>query len=305
MSGVITFGAAVVDIFVTSPSLSLANNQLSLPYSSKHEMSQSLIASGGGATNAAVSFSRLGLPATCVSLLGDDPLSLYVFNDLQSDNVNTDYLVSSPGDATDYSVILVGPDGGRSIITNRGKTRLEANHLNWKKLPSCDWFYITSLEGNLDLLEQLIGYAIEHQIRVALNPGNRELLHSRQLIPLLNHLDVLLLNGAESELLTGLKVDSPHYWETLKNYGPKVVAITNGREGAYLLSPTNKLFSPIINTRPVDETGAGDSFGSALVAALDYQLDLSESLFWAIKNSASVVSHLGAKPGLLTYNQIK
>lgn len=305
MYDVISIGAATVDIFVKSKGFNLDNNRLSITYSSKYEMSDTLICSGGGATNSAVALSKLGLKTSCVSLLGNDPLSLYVFNDLKQHNVSTDNLIHLNKEDTDYSVILVGPDGGRTIITNRGDSRLENENFDWDKLAHADWFYITSLEGNLELLEQIIGFASEHQIKIALNPGNRELGDSRRLIPLLTRVEFLLLNGLESETLTGIRVNEGNYWETLLGYGARITAITNGRQGAYILTSEEKLFSPIINTTPVDETGAGDSFGSAFVGGLINRLSPADALFWAIKNSASVVSKLGAKPGLLSLAEIK
>lgn len=305
MFDIISIGAATVDIFVKSDQFKVSDNLLSLEYSSKNEISSSLISSGGGATNSSVALSRLGLKAGCVSLLGDDPLSLYVFKDLKENNVTTDLLIHLNDERTDFSVILVAPDGGRSILTNRGSSRIENSHIVWDKLLNTSWFYISSLEGNLELLELLIGFATEHQIKIALNPGNRELSELARLIPLLSRVDFLLLNKIESETLVDIDVNQKGYWEKLLSYGSKITAITNGREGAYILTQEEKLFSPIINTKPIDETGAGDSFGSTFIGAQILHLSLNDSLFWAIKNSASVVSCLGSKPGLLTISEIK
>jgi ribokinase len=305
MYDIISIGAATVDIFVKTKGFAISDNLLTIGASTKNEMSQGLICSGGGATNSSVALSRLGFKTGCLSLLGSDPLSLYVFDDLKKDNVSTDLLVHMTKETTDYSVILVGPDGCRSIITNRGSTRLEVEHIKWEKLTNTQWFYITSLEGNLDLLEKIIGFALEHRIKISLNPGNRELANPSRLLPLIPHIDFLLLNGAESETLTGIPVNEGNYWEKLLSLGAPITAITNGRLGAYVLNSSEKLYSPIINTTPVDETGAGDSFGSAFVGATINNLNMHDALFWAIKNSAAVVSQLGAKPGLLNLSEIK
>lgn len=286
---IISIGAATVDIFVKSDQFILDNNLIALKHSSKNEISQSLISSGGGATNSAVSFSRLGLKSACLALFGSDPLGQYVLQDLQ----NIDLLLPPQDETTDYSVILVAPDGGRSILTQRGPTRLEEKHLDFNQLQT-KWFYITSLEGNLDLLEKLIGHAVENNIKISLNPGNRELTQIKQLLPLLPHLDFLLLNKTESQFFTDSQLAIP-----------AITAVTYGREGAYVYTKGQKLFSPCLNITPVDETGAGDAFGSAFVAALIRQFSPSEALFWGVKNSASVVSALGAKTGLLTLPQIE
>lgn len=303
MFDVVTLGAATVDIFIKSPQLTIKDGYLGVPTSSKNEVSQSLFCSGGGATNAATTFSRMRLKTSCCSLIGSDPLSQIIKNDLTAEKIDQS-LITANSDSSDFSVILVDELGGRSILTNRGSTSLESQQIKWDQLVGSKWFYITSLEGNLDLLEQIIGFAVEHKIKVSLNPGNRELKNSRRLIPLLKHLDFLLLNKTESETLTQLSVNSPDFWPNLISYQSKIVAVTNGREGAYVATNGQKYFSPIINTTPVDETGAGDAFGSGFVSGLIYQQTPENSLFWGIKNSAAAVSALGAKPGLLTYEQI-
>jgi len=304
MFDVISIGAATVDIFVKSNQFLVQSDLLSLPYSSKNEISQSLITSGGGATNSAVSFSRLGLKSGIISLVGKDPLSQYLISDLKNENIDHDLLVESNQETTDFSVILVAPDGGRSILTSRGNSRLEENQIPWDKITT-RWLYLTSLEGNVDLLEKIIGFAQDSKIKIALNPGNRELAQKQQLQPLLKYVDFLLLNRTEAEIITGLENTISKFWDKVSILGSKIISVTNGRDGAYVFSGTDRFYSPVINTTPVDETGAGDSFGSTFVAAQIHGLSLEDSLFWGIKNSASVVSYLGAKTGLLSLDQIK
>ncbi len=304
MFDIISIGAGTVDIFVKSPDLVLKDNFLGIVASSKNEISESLVCSGGGATNSATSFARLGLKSSCVSLLGHDPFSLIVINELKANQVDPSLIIQDDN-STDFSVVLVSQNGTRGILTNRGHSALSEDNIIWDKLSQTEWLYITSLEGNLSLLEQLIGFAHERSIKVAINPGNREIADANYLQSLLNHVDFLLLNKSESEALVGIPITDENFWAKLSSFGARITAITNGRDGAYILSDNNKLFSPIINTFPVDETGAGDSFGSAFIAGQFYHLSLQDSLFWAVKNSASVVSQLGAKPGLLTLERIK
>ncbi len=303
---IITFGSAVVDIFVKSDAISIEKNLpqdiIYLTKGSKNEINQSLITSGGGATNSSVSFSRLGLKSACTALFGQDELSAFILKDLKADKISTKYLIQSPKQATDFSVILVSGDGARTILTQRGLSRLEKHHISWPKLKS-SWFYISSLEGNLDLLELLIGYARENQIQIALNPGSRE-LSNPSIKNLLPHLDFLLLNQQEAETLTGFSSEDSSFWPKLKSFKSKIIAVTKGRQGAHISTSTQTLFSPIILTNVIDETGAGDAFGSTFVAGLIQDKNLNQCLNMALKNSASVVSHLGAKPGLLKKSKI-
>jgi len=305
MYDIISIGASTVDILVKSDQFVQKDGILGLLYSSKNEISQSLICSGGGASNSSVAFSRLGLKSACVSLLGRDPISEYIMSDFKNEKVDISLLNRPKNEQTDFSVILVVSDGGRSIMTYRGLHRLEERHILWSKIKNTKWLYITSLEGNLDLLEKLIGFAYDHKIKIALNPGNRELSKKRRIIPLLKYVDFFLLNKTESENFFEAKFEDLGFFQKIFNFKPVITAITNGREGAHIFTQGQHFYSPIINTKPVEETGAGDSFGSAFVAALIYGHNPKEALYWGIKNSASVVSALGAKAGLLTLKQVK
>ncbi len=302
MFDVITIGAATADIFISSDSFQESRRLLSLKRSSKNEINRSLICSGGGATNAATTFSRLGLKTAVVAQVGRDPLADYVFTDLKKEKINADFVKKNSDEHTDFSVVFVASDASRSIMTQRGDSHLESRDLPWTKLKSRS-LYITSLEGNLSLLEELIGFAKENNMLIAFNPGSRELKQRRQLIPLLKYLDFLLLNRHEAQILTNLPHRDSNFLPKLRQYSP-LVAVTNGRLGARILTTEDSLFSPIANVAAIDETGAGDAFGSAFFAALLYQKSLSEALSWAIKNSASVVSALGAKTGILTRSQL-
>jgi len=301
---VISIGSSTIDIFVKSKDFIYDKKFLSLIASSKNEIHQSLICSGGGASNSSVAFSRLGLKSACISLVGCDYLNNYVFQDLKKDKVYDKFIVTQKTDNTDFSVILVAPDGTRSILTARGQSSLQEKHFKWSQIKKCSWFYISSLEGNIDLLEKIIGFARESNIKIALNPGRRELKQSKKILPLLKLVDYLSLNQEETEMLLNMSVSDSKFFNQVNSLKIPLVTITNGRQGAYVLFNQKKYFSPAAQSKPIDETGAGDSFSSAFVSALIYKKTPQESLYWGITNSASVVSHLGAKTGLLTFKQI-
>ena len=55
----------------------------------------------------------------------------------------------------------------------------------------------------------------------------------------------------------------------------------------------------ITPAQAVDETGAGDAFAVGYISAKLYGHSPERAIQWAIHNSGSVVTHFGAKPGLL------
>jgi len=302
---VISIGSSTIDVFVKSKDFIYDKRLLSLKASSKNEIYQSLVCSGGGASNSSVSFSRLGLKSACISLIGNGYLNRYIHEDFQKYKVYDKFITTDKSIKTDFSIILVAPDGTRSILTARGQTSLKEKHFKWSQLKKSKWFYISSLEGNIDLLEKIIGFAKENGIKIALNPGKRELLQPKKLISLVKLVDYLTLNQEETEMLLNLSHQDENYFNQIHKLKIPFVTITNGRQGAYVLYQQKQFYSPAAQSKPVDETGAGDSFSSAFVAALIYQKTPQQALYWAITNSASVVSFLGSKNGLLTLKQIK
>ena len=68
---VITFGSAVVDVFVDTD-VSEKKNFISYPVGSKILIKDLKIDVGGGGTNSGVAFSRLGLKTGYIGKLGDD-----------------------------------------------------------------------------------------------------------------------------------------------------------------------------------------------------------------------------------------
>ncbi len=89
--------------------------------------------------------------------------------------------------------------------------------------------------------------------------------------------------------------------------GPKIVLITDGPKGAYMLDGDHFYFMPIYPDPkpPFERTGCGDSFATTFVTALIKGKTPLEALVWAPVNPMSVVQYVGAQEGLLTEEQIE
>jgi len=302
---VVSVGAAVVDILIKPKELASSDKEIMLPKSAKLEVGKRLIVSGGGATNSAVGFRKLGLKSELIARIGDDPLSKYVEMDLKKWGLGAG-VKRHIGEETDFSVILVAQDGGRTVLTERGKTRLEKADVDWKMLGQTKWLYISSLEGNTELLETLIGAAREEGVEITLNPGSREITAKKSWMGLSGAVKIMLLNRTEAEAMTERKMGETKFWQEITKWQIPIVAVTDGRNGAWVIDQAGKKwYSPILNHQAEDETGAGDAFGTGMTAALIDGNDIETALGWGMKNAAGVVGEMGAKSGLLSRDEIE
>jgi len=292
---IISFGSAILDVLLKSPDFQItkaknvfSQHSLTIPYGVKSEVSDLVMSSGGGGTNTAVGLARLGLKTALVARCGWDFAGKIIRQDIKKEKVFDEFLVQLEDERTDYSTVLIGPDGNRTILVWRGGTRLEANVIDFKKLNSF-WFYIASLEGNLDLLQRLFDYAQKNHIKVAVNPGKREIKEKEKLIPLLQRAEVLIVNQEEAKLLGNLS--------SLKK---TMVAITAGKKGVILKVPgKGQLEMSGFKVEMIDQTGAGDGFGTGFVGGLAKGLNLEKALKLGVANGASVVTKIGGKEGLI------
>lgn len=307
---ILTFGGATQDIFLTGKALHARRDVRTrdyveqFPLGAKIEVENVFFDTGGGATNAAVTFARQGFEVGAVVKLGHDPAGAEVVRVLRREGVATDRIVYHPRLATGYSTILLAPNGERTVLTYRGAGHdLVAKDIAIRYLEA-DWFYITSLAGNLDLLGKLLKHANNHGIMVALDPGNAELSQTKKLRALLPLITVLKANADELRTLFG----GDDLRETVMRAAgtcPYVVG-TNGAAGSYA-AVGGKLYQAgqYQKVKVVDRLGAGDAFGSGFVAALAKGLPLEDSLSLASANATSVVSKVGAKTGILKTGRVK
>ncbi len=93
----------------------------------------------------------------------------------------------------------------------------------------------------------------------------------------------------------------------MRDLGPKIVAITDGPEGAYTYDGQDMLYIPIYPdpAPPVERTGAGDAFSSTFTTALALGMSVHDALMWAPINSMNVVQYIGAQKGLLSRKKLE
>ncbi|MFH1461776.1 MAG: carbohydrate kinase family protein [bacterium] len=95
------------------------------------------------------------------------------------------------------------------------------------------------------------------------------------------------------------------FFKEVLKMGPKIVVITDGEHGVYVANKNEILFHPAIKTKILDTLGAGDAFGSCFIASLINGKKIAEALKYGIINASSVISKMGAKPGILNRKELE
>lgn len=305
---VVTLGAATRDVFVRSKAFERRNDPSApdgfdacFPMGAKIPVEEIDFQTGGGATNAAVTLARFGLKTACVSRVGDDLGGREVLTELKREKIDATGVQVDPQEHTAYSVILLAGTGNRAILVHRGAARkLDAQRIPWNKLRG-GWLYLTSVAGDSKTLRAVFSHAKRSLMRISWNPGNAELdLGFDRLLPWLMQTDVLILNRDEAAHLADL---SPRDLQRiLHKLGPiprQCLVLTDGAHGAYAHLRGTTWHAPALKGKVINTTGAGDSFGSAFVAALIKHGEAVTALKAATLNAHGVVTHMGAKAGIL------
>jgi sugar/nucleoside kinase (ribokinase family) len=307
---VITVGAAVVDEYAKSSAFELERSAAApdgfntcFPLGAKLDLSSLAYDTGGGATNAAVTFGRLGLKTATVCRVGEDLFGDVIAQKLEDEHVSRQFVQRDPKLRTGQSIILVSNIGYRTILVHRGASaNISHREIPWTKIHT-RWFYVTSLGGDLGLFSLILDRAEVIGARVMWNPGNAELEKGLgRLTPLIRRVDVLNVNREEASVLAEKPVR--HLKSVVAKLGalPKIgLLVSDGPRGAYLHARDCTWHTPAIRGKRVNTTGAGDALGSGFLAGFLKTCDLSIAMKIGMLNAFGVVSHMGAKVGILRH----
>lgn len=312
---VICVGDVVTDAFIKlldDKATTFTNDHgdwLAMPFGAKLPFHHAEVIPGvGNAANAAVSLSKLGLNVAYISDVGNDAFGTEIITTLQEKGINTKYINRHNTKKTNYHYVLWYKED-RTILINH-----EEYDYHWPTIKPVDkpsWIYFSSISKNaLDMHDDIADWLEANpDVKMAFQPGTFQIdAGAERLAKLYQHTEIVLMNREEAQEVTGGDIGNIHdMLDKLHALGPKIAIITDGPDGAYASDGQQRLIMPLYPdpAPPVERTGAGDSFSSALVAAIIKGNNLEGALQWAPINSMNVVQHVGAQAGLLTEEEIE
>lgn len=305
---IIVIGSALRDIFILNKDMRCKTNGVCHPFNpevlgDKINVKRMYFDVGGGGTNSAATLANMRLRVGLLTRIGHDLAGQEVLKIMKKFGVDMSFAEVDKKEETGYSVIFIDQHGDRTALTFRGASDFrKIKKINPNKL-AAKWFFITTLNGNAKLLQQIFWLARQKKIKIAWNPGNTELaLEQKKLQALIRQADVIFLNQDEAGKLSGLKSKKVEVvFEKLITLSPKALwCVTGGKKGAWVLERSQIFWADILPQKVINATGAGDAFGSGFVAGLNlYHGDIKKSLSLAMLNANNVVTEMGAKHGIL------
>lgn len=307
---VIAVGGATRDIMfytkdgelVTTKSLT-REKLLGFEYGAKILADKLYFSFGGGAANAAATLSSFGLRTGIICRIGEDEIGKAVLKNFNDRKIDTSLIRIDKKNDTGFSVVVTLNNLVREhiVFAHRGANSL-LNSLDLQlDNVDTDWFYISSLPK--DGWENIMKKIIRYKKNIAWNPGGRQLHELAEVKKFLPFIKVFMLNRDEALEFKKLK-DIKGLIKYIQGLGPDIVVITDGSKGAYVYDGNKYYFMAAKKVKSVDTVGVGDAFAGAFTSALICGKNIKTSLEWGIKNSASVVTKIGAQNGILSQKQV-
>jgi sugar/nucleoside kinase (ribokinase family) len=323
----ITIGGATLDIvfFAEDGRLiddhkktdQLSRQLLAFEFGSKVPVKKFVWCFGGGASNAAVNLSHLGLKTACLSSVGGDDYGRHIIANLKQHRVKTDLVRIIKKADSGFSFVLIGPKSERVIFTYRAANDdLTFDRSRCAALKKTENIYIGSLSGTWQKTLTAI-FSVKGP-KIYWNPGSFQYKQGLKILArylrrtqtlFLNNEEALALVASDERLDKTFKTSSAEIKDLLKiikSYGPKLVVITSGTNGADAFDGQKFYHQNIIKEKKnIDMTGIGDVYNSTMAAVLELTGDIKQAMLLAAKNSAAKVSRLGAQNGILSWRDLQ
>lgn len=260
---VLALGTCNIDFLMNVPRFAVADDEV--------DTEKLNITLGGSAANFAVKTSQLGLKTGIMARIGKDNFGRFINSSFKEKNINTDRLIQID-EKTGMAFIAVDKLGERSIYTYMGaNSKFELLKPDIELIETSEILHLTGMY--IEVVEE----ASKHANFLSFNPG--ALLASfgmKEMASILARTDVLFLNEKEVGLLTG--ENYPSGARLLVDAGVEMVVVTLGKSGSKLFTKDQEIHQASKEIKPIDTTGAGDSFAAGFINGFFRKKELQNCL---------------------------
>ncbi|MCP4246185.1 MAG: carbohydrate kinase family protein [bacterium] len=273
------------------------------------------LTTGGNAVNCSIALRKLGVDCQAVVKVGGDVLGDFVRGELERHGVGTAGLIRGDDEGTPFTFVCAHRDGERSFIHTPGtNATLRLEEIDLALVESADVVFLT---GSM-IMARLDGVPSGELLRRARAAGCVTVLDTvyadtaprerweQVVYPCLPHLDYFVPSLPEAMALSGL-TDVSAMADDFRRRGCKNVVIKLDAAGAYCLSGAGQRHrvGAYRVEKPVDATGAGDTWCAGFLAGLADGLDLLDCVRLGHAVAAHCIQHTGASAGIPTLDEIR
>jgi sugar/nucleoside kinase (ribokinase family) len=265
-------------------------------------MAPAIEVSGGSVANSMAGIASLGGHAGYIGKVRADQLGAVFTHDIRAAGVEFTSRKSETGPSTARCLILVTPDGQRTMNTYLGAcVELGPEDIDEALIARSKVVY---LEGYLwdpprakEAMLKAANLAHKHGGRVALSLSDafcvgRHRAEFNRLIE--DHVDILFAN--EDEILSLSEADSFDAALSAVRGRCEVTVLTRGAKGAVVLASDERF---VVSAEPVervvDTTGAGDLFAAGFLYGFTHGYGPGDAARIGAVCAAEVISHVGAR----------
>ena len=230
----------------------------------------------------------LGARCGLLGKVGRDPFSRLAVETVARSGVDTSHMVRSEEGQIGLAFLEYLPEGRnyQYYRENSVGSRFSAGDLDEEVVAQAQILHLPGML--LELNESIRGACFEavamakrHGVLVSFDPNIRGELRwggeaRERMLRMASQADILKPTLAEARQLTG-REDVWEILDVLHGMGPKLVAISQDKDGALLSAGGQVVASPGIDVPVVDPTGAGDCFAAALCRCVQRDMPLEEA----------------------------
>ena len=253
---------------------------------------------GGSAMNAIRTLARLGHKTVFAGMVNDDEFGRRIRERMDSLGIKA-YLGGHQNESTGTCLILITPDGERTMNTNLGASRLyDSTHIPHDEIAASHVFHFCGYQW--DTTDQKS--ALMSSIKTA--HTNNTIISFDLADPFVvdrNRNDFISLIQEEADIVFANKEEARLLFNTTPEDTARRIADTGsiavvklGAEGALVVKGKEEFRIPPVPTKVVDTTAAGDMFAAGFLHGFLKGKDLNTCGKVAATLASDVISRIGA-----------
>ncbi|KON86562.1 hypothetical protein AF332_06825 [Sporosarcina globispora] len=261
---------------------------------------------GGSIANAACVYSGFNESVYFLSLLNSGNITHLLCEDLRNRGIDTRYILHDDSLPDSKCIIILAEEEHTLFIPTLGIKHIEITPKIIDAMCKAKYVYTTIVEikpltcgdmNAIDIIKKIreSGTKMVYDLDVGLIEEGDEKFFKEMDIVFFNEVgfDVYRKGATYEEAV-----------EQLFSYGTEVVVITLAEEGCLVYTKEQQIRIPGISVDVIDVTGAGDTFCSSFIHAMNKSNDLRLAASFANAAAARAVTIMGARGGVATSQKV-